>query len=239
MALHMIRLDPDPQRIARWGVQEGLGKDDGYIWHAVLRAAFGERAPKPFRVLERPGRPVQLLGYTTSDQAALLSHAQAFADPAALAALCLDSLAVKGMPAVFAEGVSLRFEVRVRPVVRQDRDGDRSRSRERDAFLVAIEKVAATAKVDRSEVYLQWLKEQLQRGGAALVSAKPTALRRERIARRDAVRKLIETDGPDVVFDGTLKITNPQAFAGLLARGVGRHRSFGYGMLLLSPARGR
>ena len=34
---------------------------------------------------------------------------------------------------------------------------------------------------------------------------------------------------------GVLTITDPDAFAQLLARGVGRHRSYGYGMLLLRP----
>jgi CRISPR system Cascade subunit CasE len=47
-------------------------------------------------------------------------------------------------------------------------------------------------------------------------------------------------EGPDAVVHGTLTITDPVAFAGLLARGVGRHRSYGYGMLLLRPPqRGR
>ena len=36
---------------------------------------------------------------------------------------------------------------------------------------------------------------------------------------------------------GILAITDPTAFADLLARGVGRHRAYGYGMLLLRPAR--
>ena len=34
---------------------------------------------------------------------------------------------------------------------------------------------------------------------------------------------------------GILTITDPIAFAELLKRGVGRHRAYGYGMLLLRP----
>ncbi|MFG1478963.1 type I-E CRISPR-associated protein Cas6/Cse3/CasE [Xanthobacter sp. V4C-4] len=34
---------------------------------------------------------------------------------------------------------------------------------------------------------------------------------------------------------GTLSVRDAEAFGVLLARGVGRHRAFGYGMLLLSP----
>jgi CRISPR system Cascade subunit CasE len=34
---------------------------------------------------------------------------------------------------------------------------------------------------------------------------------------------------------GILEVTGGEAFARLLARGVGRHRAFGFGMLLLKP----
>jgi CRISPR system Cascade subunit CasE len=42
---------------------------------------------------------------------------------------------------------------------------------------------------------------------------------------------------PDAVFTGTLVVARPAEFMGLLARGIGRHRAFGYGMLLLRPPR--
>ena len=38
-------------------------------------------------------------------------------------------------------------------------------------------------------------------------------------------------------MQGILTVTDSAAFAALLARGVGRHRAYGYGMLLLRPAR--
>ena len=36
---------------------------------------------------------------------------------------------------------------------------------------------------------------------------------------------------------GVLTITDSEAFASTLAQGIGRHRSYGFGMLLLRPAR--
>ena len=36
---------------------------------------------------------------------------------------------------------------------------------------------------------------------------------------------------------GIMTITDPDAFSGTLSQGIGRHRSYGYGMLLLRPAR--
>ncbi len=43
---------------------------------------------------------------------------------------------------------------------------------------------------------------------------------------------------PEVLGSGTMTITDPEAFALTVARGVGRHRAFGFGMLLLRPAGG-
>jgi CRISPR system Cascade subunit CasE len=40
---------------------------------------------------------------------------------------------------------------------------------------------------------------------------------------------------PDVTLRGRLSITDSAAFADLLRRGVGRHKAFGFGMLLLRP----
>jgi CRISPR system Cascade subunit CasE len=48
-------------------------------------------------------------------------------------------------------------------------------------------------------------------------------------------RKRRQVGGPDAVFNGQLQIADPVAFAALVARGVGRHRAFGFGMLLLKP----
>jgi CRISPR system Cascade subunit CasE len=38
------------------------------------------------------------------------------------------------------------------------------------------------------------------------------------------------------VFNGVLEVTEPGTFASSLARGIGRHRAFGFGMLLLRQA---
>jgi len=54
----------------------------------------------------------------------------------------------------------------------------------------------------------------------------------------DDVRQSRLVGGPDVVLAGQLRVTDPQAFAQLLAKGVGRHRAFGFGLLLLRPTRG-
>jgi CRISPR system Cascade subunit CasE len=67
------------------------------------------------------------------------------------------------------------------------------------------------------------------------------AFRLARVSRRtkadeEGPRSLHHAMGPDATFTGLLAVGNPEAFAGLLARGIGRHRAFGFGMLLLRSA---
>jgi CRISPR system Cascade subunit CasE len=86
----------------------------------------------------------------------------------------------------------------------------------------------------REEVYTDWLSRQLDgRGGAALESATLQSFQRTRAVRKRGNRY---SEGPDALMRGVLTVTDGKAFAELLARGVGRHRAYGYGMLLLRPA---
>ena len=67
-----------------------------------------------------------------------------------------------------------------------------------------------------------------------LDSVKLVSFQRTRAHRKLRAR---HTEGPDAVMRGVLTVTGPEAFASTLAQGIGRHRSYGFGMLLLRPAR--
>jgi CRISPR system Cascade subunit CasE len=247
--LLMSRLEPNMTRAARWGASNGVvrpGADDGYFWHALLKAVFGELAPKPFRVIEPERRQPYLLGYGAADEAALLAQAQAFASPDAVLAIGLSSLAVKAMPAKFVAGARLGFEVRVRPVVRTTRNDPIDPGREIDLFLAAVRKTPLEEKLDRGAIYGGWLARELAKGGAIVDSnaVRLVAVRRARLLRRGRAddkghRPLVpmgsKGGGPDLIMTGELTVADPAAFSALLARGLGRHRAFGFGMLLLKP----
>ena len=239
MTLHMLQLQPDMAASMRWAGTQGLlgsrSDDLGYVWHALLSAVFGPLAPKPFALVERPGRPAALLGYAAHDAPALRDYAALFAFPDAAAAACVSALAGKAMPDRFREGQRLGFSVRIRPIVRVDGAGGRTTVRERDAFLHAIADVPSTTLIDRSVVYRDWLVRRLVDGGAVAETVSLDAIRRTRVVRRARDRSLREPEGPDVTASGVLHVTDPNLFAALLARGVGRHRAFGFGMLLLRP----
>jgi CRISPR system Cascade subunit CasE len=174
------------------------------------------------------------------------------AEPDVAAALGLDTTAdysgyrLRAMPSSWREGFVLGFEVRVRPTVRESGTG-----RERDAFLAAIAK-QPDAQLERSAVYVQWLREQLAgqadgakeawHGAVEVLDAQVESfrlldvVRRTQAAKEGDERKRRVITGPDLILSGRLRVADPAAFAQLLARGVGRHRAFGLGMLLLRPS---
>lgn len=243
MRLHLLRFDPDPRAVALWFHAEQLAPrdqdDDGYAWHALLTAVFGRAlAPKPFRVMARRGRPPHLLAYAAHDGATLSAHAAQFADPRAHAALGADAIAAKPMPAMPA-GRRLGFNLRVRPTVRRDRDGDRRKAAELDAAVAALGPAPHEAAA-RAEVYRGWIRAKLAEAGAKVERLGLDGVIGDDAPRRTRPdpaghRPLRRVPGHSVTATGTLVVENAEHFASALARGIGRHRAFGYGMLLLSP----
>lgn len=236
MSLHLMRCQPDLIALAAWATQRRLLSPDGdygYAMHALLTAAFGEQAPKPFCYLgERQG----LLAYTNSNLDSLRELAE-LATPAVARVLRLDNLDSRLFPSNWRAGQQLGFEVRVRPVIRT-RTG-----RERDAYLSILETAPEKDNAPQREaVYMEWLNRQFQIGDAAkVVHARMDGFRLTRVTRKSRnnanSRRSHNITGPDALFKGELQVTDSVAFSRLVARGVGRHRAFGFGMLLLKSAR--
>lgn len=240
--LFLLHTQPDPQRLAAWAARRQLldrQGDLGYALHALLHAAFGEQAPQPFRY---QGVEQGLLAYTHLSPADLAQHT-ALADPEVAAALGLgptlhhNGFSARPFPTQWATGHMLGFEARVRPIIREGATG-----RERDAFLAAIDK-APGQPLDRAAVYVDWLRALLARqGGATLVQAHVTRYQQLDVTRKthksgpDAPRQSQRVGGPDAVLAGQLCVADPVAFAQLIAKGLGRHRAFGFGLLLLRSA---
>jgi CRISPR system Cascade subunit CasE len=240
VTLYMLQLTPDLPKLIRWAEEQHLlharHEDDlGYALHALLRAAFDTLAPTPFALVRYAELPAKLLAYSAHGAAAFRDQAATFADPEVAAAVGLAGLVDKQMPDRFVAGRRLGFTLRARPIVRIDRNGNRSRTQERDAFLAAIAGTEPSVGPSRGEAYQTWLIRRLADGGAHLERLVLDAFRLTTTLRRDKARKLHAFVGPDATFSGELSVTDPDRFASLLAHGVGRHRAFGFGMLLLKP----
>ena len=243
--LFMIQLQLSPARFVRFLAVQSLNttsdEDMGYGAHAWLKATFGELAPKPFRLFLSPHErsPAKVLGYTRSGQEALLEYARTFAEPAAQAVCNLGRhLAVAPMPGpeAWKPGRKLGFEVLISPVARRSRDG-----RERDLFLHRADTAGPAGGLRREEVYVEWLAERLEEAAhlerATLEEFRLVRQLRQGERNADGSRRKARLLRPHALVSGELTVKDGPTFAELLVHGVGRHRSFGYGMLLLRPPR--
>ncbi len=235
--LQMIRAEVNARDFQRWMGMRRL-QDPDHAMHCLLTECFGDLAPKPFRAMfPRDGSRGCLYGYGYSDADALREASGVYACPLQariVPAACIDS---KPMPSEWRQGKRLGFETRVRPIVRRSDKADCRPGKEWDAFQLEAEG-HPKRKMPRSrqQVYVDWLSDQLdRRGGASLELESTTLVSFQRVR---AIRRLRgrHSEGPDALMRGVLKVTDGDAFARLLARGIGRHRAYGYGMLLLRPA---
>ena len=234
--LNMIRADISARDFQRWMGSRRL-QDPDHAMHCLLTESFGALAPRPFRIMFPPGgQSGCLYGYASADADALREAAELYACPLQSRIIPAAGLGSKPMPAEWTAGKRLGFETRVRPVVRPSRGGGSARAgKEWDAFQAEAEQhPKGEMNRSRESVYADWLAEQLlRRGGAKLESATLRSFQRVRALRKAHSRY---SEGPDALLRGVLNVTDGDAFAHLLARGVGRHRAYGYGMLLLRPA---
>lgn len=240
--LNLMHLQPDPRRLAVWAARHRLldrSGDLGYAFHGLLQAALGAAAPTVYRYLDADQG---LLAYTRAGPEELM-QAAALAPPDAAAALGLGAtqsrggLNVRPFPTTWRSGQVLGFECRVRPVIREAKTGH-----ERDAFLAAVQK-SENADLERAQVYASWLIDHFARQtGAEILDVQMTSFKLLDVMRRTqktadggGERRPRSVGGPDVVLTGHLRVTEPDGFTALIGRGIGRHRAFGFGMLLLKP----
>lgn len=238
--LQMIRGEIDLRSFQHWaGSRQMISRqtfDEGYAMHCFLAGVFGDLAPQPFRLIIPRGRGSRcgvFYGYGSADVEALRGAAAQFADPLQTRVLPSSSLDGKPMPVLWKVGARLGFEVLTRPTVRRAR-GSKNPGGEVDAFQREAERYPPKSMPrSREEVYADWLSKQFERhGGADLESASLASFQRTRSMR--ALRRR-PFEGPAALLRGTLTVTDSDGFSRLLERGVGRHRSYGYGMLLLRP----
>lgn len=242
--LHLARIMLDPRALTAFAIAERVADDDyGYATHLALRRRYGRSAPQPFHLQREAPDGARVLGY--------VHDAAAFADAAALppadnllATVFPQPPACRAMPTSWRPGANYAFTIRVRPLVRfggrvrearSQREGVWNRhAGELDAFLAACEKAPGTA-VDRETVYRDWLSTRMH-GAATITEA--VMIRHQRLRSHRSLHGRpggSTTETSEAVFRGQLSITDSDSFSRLLARGVGRHRAFGFGMLLLAP----
>ena len=251
MKMHLIHAPLDMHGFSRWAGNRGLIRngsfDAGYAFHVLLSAMFGKGVLQPFRLFASERRAsAAIYAYADVDAAELRSTASAVAPPDCEDVIDADRMRSKRMPSHFEQGRRLGFDVRLRPVRRLHRDladpqsGQTvAKGAEVDAFRLEVmhrfpsgwgDSAAAQAGVTRELVYAGWLGERFG-NAVALEECRLVSVSRSRAVRGDGGGP----EGPDAIVHGTFAVADEVTFRGLLRNGVGRHRAYGYGMLLLRP----
>jgi CRISPR system Cascade subunit CasE len=214
--------------------------DEGYLSHCVMRELWQDRAPAPF-VLRDRGRLLEAWGYSHAPAESLLESLRGQSDSWARAALG-DPARIASRPVPqLRQGQRVGFLLRACPVVRLAGPvGGHRAGAEVDAFLARCFSVGPDTPVSREDVYREWASRRLSDEatlGIRLEDIRIAAVSRERLVRRTqgAERTAKRMERPDVRFEGTFVVSDPERFLGCLGRGVGRHRAFGFGAILLVP----
>ena len=198
--------------------------------HAWLGAAFGLLAPKPWRLYGQ-AETSEAPGYAPHDADELREYGS-FCRPCSSRVCGVSGdIASKAMPFIGA-GRSWALRSCAAPLaVRQG-------AIEKDIFLIAADNTE-TDELDRSSVYCKWILERLEQRGVSVSSVELSGFRHVRQMRQtnrvDGRRRVRYLIRPHAEFRGILTVTDPEGFRELLMTGVGRHRAFGYGMILLRP----
>jgi CRISPR system Cascade subunit CasE len=261
--LHLIRIPVSLPKLGRWAAIRNYGFtvrrspkaqgsdagfDEGRALHHLLEETFGQGILHPFRYFVAPGgKQSEVYAYSRLDATGLREAAQTYALPETFEVLDPTKLAAKAMPEEWRTGRRLGFEIRVRPVSRlhsplASPGAAFAKGAEVDVFLIeALRSFPAGEDADanmlkagrsREAVYSDWLAERLK-GGATL----QPGIRLTRFQRLRAAREGSSPEGPDAILQGDLILNDPERFQAMLAQGVGRHKAYGFGMLLLRPPR--
>ncbi len=245
-ALFMLQLWLDIPRLMELGRALHLPierTDYNYIIHCALREAFGDIAPAPFSVENSVARNLRVLAYSPTPPHDLETRAQSFASPMGYSLVDWTRFAAKPMPSSFKNGTRLGFELRACPVVRMASSGKHHRAgAEVDAFVArAWEVDDPKVSIDREDVYRSWLVGQFDRQDAAI----PHSIILKRFSLETMVRRghgdprqVAFIKRPSVTLAGNLEVTDSDRFSDLLRCGIGRHKSFGFGMLKVSQPGG-
>jgi CRISPR system Cascade subunit CasE len=230
-------------RFARAMCIPGEDADQGYVVHAVLAATFdhgAERdtriAPKPFRIAGQKGgesNDLDVLGYANVDHPTLLERAHQCPNRLAAGVLDLERMTSTRIPSTLARGMRAGFSVHACPVRRVKLSGQR-RTEVDIALASAPTPAGAGGARNANEGYCDWLRRGVEKGEAAhLLTARVASSCQKKCVRRTGQAGWHHMQLPEVHFTGTLEVRDGEAFAQRVRSGIGRHRSFGFGLLLL------
>ena len=244
--LFMATFNTDP--LHQWMTRTDT-KDKDQAVHRILLETFGPLTPRPHRLIlpKFKSKHPTIYGYTQADAPQLRAKAQACANPLQSTIIPANTILTKPMPTNWHTGEKFAFDMRIRPIVRFS-SPRHSPSEAPGASIpqppaphgeadVYIQDVISrrnnnlTAR-DMTTVYAEWLAALFDRQGGASLDRNSVTLQSFRKTPKSH-KNPTSSQGPDAVLYGNLTVGNPVAFANLIANGAGRHKAYGYGMVII------
>ena len=228
--IYLMKADINLRNMARWAAEENHSDPDRTA-HCLLTESFGpEDAPRPFliKATEEYGNlQGTLLAYTRMTVEGLQELAERHQRLAHASVLDPETIKAVRTPTQWEEGQTLEFEIRTKPTKRSSSRQDGGHGREQDFFL------ASPTNSSRAETYCQWLARTMSRQGALLADPTTMTVRQLSLRRTKHQNNSGWHTAPDVTITGPATVINPQLMEQAIANGLGRHKGYGYGMLLL------
>jgi len=237
----MVQMQFDARKIMIQASESGLLKtdvDEGYYIHQQILEMFGKNVFSTFCITGQKAGWINVLAYSNQSAKDLQELAEEYSTPLRYSSCNWETFSSKPMPKNWPTGKKYHFEVKTCPVVRVgNSSGKFKKGAEVDAFLIALN-LESSLKQSREQVYKKWGLEQFTRSAAAKVeSIRLEGFKRIKFLRRtqgeNRTAKILER--PEACLKGELLIQDGEKFTGFITKGIGRHSSFGFGMLLLKP----
>ena len=227
MSLYLLQADIDMRNLATWSNAQGHPDGDRAA-HALIYRTFGkDDVPRAFIVNEDAGYRKQkatLLAYTGYDADQLQEIARRNQDLSTAGVMSPLTFRTNELPERWREGTAVAIEVRLVPTYR-------SQSSKTEYDVHRRHDAADTPQ----ETYCRWATELLTRKAGvepAEHTVHVTKYRRREVQRQWGQRTMTM---PDVTVRASCILRDTETWEKALRLGVGRHKSFGYGMLLVRP----
>ena len=230
--LHLVSTAIGERAYGRWAERPAYADTDpSYRIHCLLSETFGGGSPlSPFRLMSSPGRQRSILAYSPMEAGLIVQTAERVMSERAgrfpKSVLSLGELRTVRVP-LLQTGQKLAVSVLAVPHRRMDG------SREMDAHGLALRRARESGlkPPTREASYTAWMTHRIERtGGATLSAAWINSWERASELRNKNRRPARITRAE---LGGVLTVRDPGLFTGLLARGIGRHRGYGYGMIMI------
>mgnify|MGYP000563153950 CR=1 FL=1 len=133
----------------------------------------------------------------------------------------IDNLSCREVPNSIPRGSEIPFDVKVIPIRRQQET-------RKEIDVHTHNKMAGMTLIPK-ESYFEWMEERL--GVGVLLDFERFHIVDSQ--RRTSLRKGKVISKKEISVSGVMKIIDPDDFQAILKRGIGRHKSYGFGMILL------